>query len=99
MESGFEDGVFTFYQNGKAEYVIGNNTLSGSWSLSDASDGYFAADGNYYNDDYHKFSIYITNYTGTETIDMTVDVGSWSDPFTGSIYGNDYVDYFEFTSK
>jgi hypothetical protein len=94
VESGFEDGVFTFNQNGNAEYTIGNNTLSGSWHLNDATAGYFAGDGNYYDDSHHVFSIYVSNYSGTETIDMTVDVRSWDNPFTGSIYRNDYVDFF-----
>ena len=99
VESGFEDGVFTFEQNGHAEYIIGNNTLTGSWGLSDATGGYFAADGQYYDDSHHVLSIYVSNNSGTETIDMSVDVGNWSDPFTGSIYWNDYVDFFEFSRE
>ena len=99
VASGFEGGIFTFKATGNAEYSIGSNTLTGTWHLKDAADGYFAGDGNYYEEGHQEFSIYVTNNSGTETIDMTVDVGGWGDHFTGSIYWNDYVDYFEFTRE
>ncbi|OQP40069.1 hypothetical protein A4H97_17805 [Niastella yeongjuensis] len=99
VESGFDDGVFTFYQNGNAEYAIGSNTLTGTWALHDFNSGYFASDGNYYEANHHQLSINVSNYSGTETIDLAVDVDTWGDTFTGSIHYNDYVDFFEFTRE
>src|SRR5690242_6441914 len=44
------DGVFTFYNNGDAEYDDGYSFLQGNWNSYTKTGGYYDEYGNYYTD-------------------------------------------------
>lgn len=64
FNSGLEEGIFDFTNNGSAQYDDGYNLMTGNWSLRTISSGYYDEFGNYYNELHDSFEIHVyDNYT------------------------------------
>lgn len=59
FNTGLENGVFDFYNNGSAQYDDGYSLMRGSWLLRTVSSGYYDQYGDYYNDLHDSFEIHV----------------------------------------
>jgi len=97
ISSGVENGVFHFYNDGSAEYDEQGTRLTGTWNYQTVYSGYYDAYGKYYNGAHKVLSINVSNYAGTDQINMDLDVANlYSDSFVGTTYTNSYVDFYQF---
>lgn len=78
--TGFENGLFYFYENGGAEYEDAVGPLRGSWSARRVNDGYYDSHGDYHNGSRQLFDLYLADYQGYPVLDWKFD-DSW---FSGS---------------
>lgn len=98
VNTGVENGVFTFYNNGRARYVENGVILEGTWNLQTITDGYYDEYGNYYTDRHQSMSIHVSNYYGDDTIDMYFDnVKIYANTFVGTNYNKDYIGRYRFS--
>lgn len=58
--TGYEKGVFSFYDNGDAVYADANGTMTGSWDMRKLDAGYYDQDGNWQQN--NKTDLYIKLY-------------------------------------
>jgi hypothetical protein len=97
ISSGVENGVFHFYNDGSAEYDEQGTRLQGTWNYQTVYSGYYDASGKYYNGAHKVLSINVSNYAGTDVIDMDLDVADlYGDSLVGTTYTNSYVDFYQF---
>jgi hypothetical protein len=98
VNTGVEDGVFTFYNNGQARYVENGTTLEGNWSLQTVTTGYYDEYGVYFTNSHQSLSIHVSNYHGDDTIDMYFDnVKVYGSSFVATNYTNNYVGRYRFS--
>ncbi|THU37112.1 hypothetical protein FAM09_19365 [Niastella caeni] len=98
VNTGIENGVFTFYSNGRARYVENGTTLEGTWNIQTLTNGYYDEYGNYYTNSHQAMSIHVSNYYGDDTIDMYFDnVKVYSNSFVGTNYNNNYIGRYRFS--
>lgn len=86
--TGYEPGLFTFYDNGNAVYK-GADTLNGSWGMRYEDRGYYDSDGNYQNQNNLTLRIRLYNFTSNKVIDWDFDDAQFkrsSDRLDGFIY-------------
>ena len=97
VTTGVENGVFTFFNNGRARYVENGVTLEGNWSIQTVTSGYYDEYGNYYTNSHQSMSIHVSNYYGDDTVDMYFDnVRINNNSFTGTNYNNNYIGRYRF---
>ena len=65
VNTGIENGVFYFYDNGTAKYVENGTTLSGSWNIQTSVEGYYDEYGTWYVNAHQALSIHVSNYSGS----------------------------------
>lgn len=98
VTTGVENGVFTFYNNGRARYVENGVTLEGTWNLSMVTSGYYDEYGNYHTDRHQSMSIHVSDYYGDDVIDMYFDnVRINGSSFVGTNYNNNYIGRYRFS--
>lgn len=98
VTTGVENGVFYFYNNGRARYIENGTTLEGSWNVQTITDGYYDEYGNYYTNSHQSLSIHVSSYYGDDTIDMYFDnVRLYSNSFVATNYTKDYIGRYRFT--
>jgi len=59
FNTGLENGVFHFYNDGSAKFDDGYNLMRGSWIVRNVSSGYYDRYGNYYNDLHQSFEVHV----------------------------------------
>src|SRR5687767_2273220 len=57
VTTGIEQGVFTFYNNGRARYVENGVTMEGTWNIQTVNSGYYDEYGNYYTNSHQSMSL------------------------------------------
>jgi len=98
VNTGVENGVFTFYNNGQAKYVENGATLNGTWSMSSASNGYYDEYGVYYTNSHQDLSIHVSNYRGDDVVDMYFDnVKVYPNSFVATNYDNHTIGRYKFS--
>ena len=98
VNTGIENGVFTFYNNGRAKYVENGVVLEGTWSMRNITTGYYDEYGVYYTNSHQDLSIHVSNYYGDDTIDMYFDnVNVRSSSFVATNYANNYIGRYRFS--
>jgi hypothetical protein len=98
VNTGVENGVFTFYNNGRARYVENGVVLEGSWSMTKISTGYYDEFGIYYTNSHYDLSIHVSDYYGDDTVDMYFDnVSVGLNTFVGTNYANGYIGRYRFS--
>jgi hypothetical protein len=98
VNTGVENGIFYFYNNGQAKYVESGTTLTGTWYMQPSTDGYYDEYGNYYTNNHQSLSIHVSNYSGSDVVDMYFDdVRVNSNSFVGTNYNSDYIGRYRFS--
>ena len=92
------DGVFTFYNNGGAEYDDGNSYLQGNWDSYTQTGGYYDEYGNYYTDAHQTFQVQAKSTSGG-SLDLYFDDISFvsSNQFIGTYYNGKGVEKYIFS--
>lgn len=97
VNTGVENGVFTFYNNGHARYVENGVVLEGTWNIQTLTSGYYDEYGNYYTNSHQSMSIHVSNYYGDDTVDMYFDnIRVYANSFVGTNYNKDYIGRYRF---
>lgn len=98
VNTGVENGVFTFYNNGRAKYVENGVTLEGNWSMTKISTGYYDEYGVYVTNSHYDLSIRVSDYYGDDAVDMYFDnVSVGINSFVGTNYANGYIGRYRFS--
>jgi hypothetical protein len=98
VNTGIEQGVFNFYNNGRARYTENGTTLEGTWSIQTLTTGYYDEYGIYFTNTHQGLSIHVSNYYGDDTIDMYFDnVKIYANSFVGTNYTNNYIGRYKFS--
>jgi len=98
VNTGVENGVFYFYNNGQAKYVENGTTLNGTWNMETLTDGYYDEYGNFYTNSHESLSIHVSNYSGSDVVDMYFDdVRVNANSFVATNYTKDYVGRYRFS--
>ena len=98
VNTGIENGVFTFYNNGRARYVENGVTLDGTWSMRSITTGYYDEFGIYFTNSHQDLSIHVSNYYGDDTIDMYFDnVKVYANSFVATNYTNNSIGRYRFS--
>jgi hypothetical protein len=98
VNTGVENGVFTFYNNGRARYVENGTTLEGTWGMQTETTGYYDEYGVYFTNSHQSLSIHVSNYAGDDVVDMNFDnVKVYANSFVGTNYTNNYVGRYRFS--
>ncbi|PWT95978.1 MAG: hypothetical protein C5B52_16680 [Bacteroidetes bacterium] len=95
--TGLENGVFYFYENGSAEYVNGNLDLRGSWYTSTVSGGYYDQYGNYLTDLHTSMQVNVSDYYSNSSVNLNFDNITFSNSrFVATNYDGYGVDRYFF---
>lgn len=73
ITTGYEEGVFYFYENGEAVYDDGINLMQGNWQLRRETDGYYDYDGNYHPESRQVFSVHLVDFQSNRVLDWYFD--------------------------
>jgi hypothetical protein len=97
IHTGIENGVFTFYSDGSATYIEGNELMQGSWFEQTTLGGYYDENGNYYTDQHQSLDVNMQTASGNDNINMHFDnVRVYGNSFVATNYNNNSVDKFTF---
>jgi hypothetical protein len=98
VPTGIENGVFNFYNNGRARYTENGVTLEGTWTIRTITDGYYDEYGVYFTNSHQDLSIHVSNYYGDDVIDMYFDnVKIYNNSFVATNYENNYIGRYRFS--
>jgi hypothetical protein len=98
VSTGVENGVFYFYNNGNARYVENGTTLDGTWYVQTNVSGYYDEYGTYYTNSHQSLSLHLSNYSGSDVIDMYFDnVKLYNNSFVATNYNGDYIGRYRFS--
>jgi hypothetical protein len=98
VNTGVENGIFYFYNNGRAKYVENGATLEGTWTMRTITNGYYDEFGVYFTNSHNDLSIHVSNYYGDDTIDMYFDnVKIYSNSFVATNYANNSIGRYRFS--
>jgi hypothetical protein len=98
VNTGVENGIFYFYNNGRARYVENGTTLEGTWSMRTMTTGYYDEFGVYFTNSHQDLSIHVSNYYGDDTIDMYFDnVNIYPNSFVATNYNNNSIGRYKFS--
>ncbi len=73
FQTGYEDGIFTFYESGSATYVSGQDTLSGYWKSDFYTRWRNDNDEDYDSDRLKYLEIYVANFNRNKVINWRFD--------------------------
>lgn len=73
FQTGYEDGVFTFSENGDASYVSPTDTLTGSWRADRYSSGYYNSSGNWESQSMRHLRINLVNFVRNKVLNWEFD--------------------------
>jgi hypothetical protein len=73
ITTGYEQGLFTFFENGSASYADASGTLNGNWNMRKANTGYYDSDGNWQSDTRTIFIINLHDFVNNRVIDLFFD--------------------------
>jgi len=74
FQTGYENGIFTFYENGDAAFISSTDTLNGTWRADNYSGNYYNYDnGNWENRGMRYLRIKLFNFTRNRFIDWEFD--------------------------
>ena len=79
FQTGYEDGVFIFYESGTARYVLNQDTLSGYWRSDFYTRWRYDADEDRGSDRLKYLEVYLANYTRNKIIDWRFDDFNFKD--------------------
>jgi hypothetical protein len=74
FQTGYENGIFTFYENGDAAFISSTDTLNGTWRADNYSNNYYNYNsGNWENRGMRYLRIKLFNFPRNKYIDWEFD--------------------------
>lgn len=73
FQTGYEDGIFTFFESGAATYVSNLDTLSGYWRSDFWSRSRYDASGELKTERLKNLELYLVDFTRNKIIDWKFD--------------------------
>ena len=73
----YENGIFTFFDDGAASYRDDLGDMNGIWQIRTVSEGYYDEDGSWRNDSHFRFTLRLYNYADNRILDLEFDVFRW----------------------
>ena len=73
IETGYESGVFSFYDNGQARYTEGSLRMEGNWQLRYISNGAFDTNGNYHTNSRTVLTLNLVNFQSNKVLNLAFD--------------------------
>jgi hypothetical protein len=98
INTGYENGLFNFYNNGSAQYEDNAGRLNGRWNLQRTNHGYYDANGNYREENNLIFSINLADFRNNDYLRLDFD-DCWfngSSRFIAVYYTASYQYRYEF---
>jgi hypothetical protein len=71
--TGYESGVFYFYNNGQARYTEGSLEMEGSWQLRYISNTSYDIHGNSTSNSRNVFTIHLVNFQSNKVLNLDFD--------------------------
>jgi hypothetical protein len=92
------DGVFTFYNNGGAQYDDGYTIMQGNWNSYTQTGGYYDAYGNYYTGAHQVFEVQASS-NGGGSLNLYLDDISFlnRNAFIGTYYNGKGIEKYTFS--
>ena len=95
--TGLENGVFYFYNDGSAEYINGNLDLRGSWFTTTVSGGYYDEYGNYVSNVHTAMEVHLADYYSSSSVNLNFDdITLYNNRFVATNYDGLGVDRYYF---
>jgi hypothetical protein len=91
--TGYESGLFTFYDNGTASYSDATGILNGSWDMRKTDGGYYDQDGNWHSDQRTDMLIKLYDFRSNRVLEWYfdyIDFRSSGNRLTGFMEGANY---------
>lgn len=80
FQTGYENGIFSFYENGDAAYISNTDTLNGTWRADNYSNNYYNSySGDWENRGMRYLRIKLFNFLRNKFIDWEFDDFSFKD--------------------
>ena len=73
ISTGYEDGMFTFYDNGQARYSEGQVEMEGSWQLRSVSHGGYDINGNHSSNSSTVLSVHLVDFRSNKVLNLDFD--------------------------
>lgn len=73
IETGYESGVFSFYDNGQARYTEGSLQMEGSWQLRYISNSAYDINGNYSSNSRTVLTLNLVNFQSNKVLNLAFD--------------------------
>ena len=90
-------GVFTFYNNGIADYDDNVGTMSGTWTMDVVDGDYYDEDGNYLSGEHNNLVIYVEDRNTYLNLALDyVDLYN-RNSFTGTYYNGKSIERYTFS--
>lgn len=91
-------GIFTFYDNGTAQYADDNGNLQGNWNMDIVSTGYYDAHGVFYTDTHNDFRVDVSDgYGGSISLYFDDISFAGNSQFIATYYDGKNIQRFTFT--
>jgi hypothetical protein len=89
-------GIFTFYDNGTAQYYDNTGAMQGEWYSNYVATGYYDKYGNYHSNQHNDFSVSVSGNGGY--IDLVFDDISFAgnNQFTATYYDGKDIQRYTF---
>jgi len=71
--TGYENGVFSFNDNGTASYSDTSIQMSGNWNMREEHNGYYDSDGNWHDEARTVLTVRLYNFTANRVLDWYFD--------------------------
>jgi len=73
ISTGYEQGIFSFYDNGQAKYSEGSLEMEGSWRLRSVSNGGYDMYGNLNSHSRTVFTVHLVNFQSNKVLNLDFD--------------------------
>lgn len=73
IETGYESGIFSFYDNGQARYTDGSLQMEGSWQLRYISNPAYDINGNYSSNSRTVLTLNLVNFQSNKVLNLAFD--------------------------
>ena len=73
ISTGYEEGMFSFYDNGQARYSEGPLEMEGSWQLRSVSHGGYDINGNHSSNSSTVLSVHLVDFRSNKVLNLDFD--------------------------
>ena len=102
ISTGYESGIFSFEENGRAIYIDGSTRLEGEWFMRKGDSGYTDSEGNWHGSDRTIFTIKLYDLSSNRVLDWyfdRIDFRSSGDKLFAFMEGASYTYRYDFRKQ